>query len=88
MIYSGAEDRHGYIWDRHYGIRIAKLPHLDVVNSVAFNPMNPEMLVTTSDDYEIKVWRSKKFMNELVIKNNKLNELSLSLTSIRKKRSH
>ncbi|XP_014283920.1 F-box/WD repeat-containing protein 5 [Halyomorpha halys] len=81
-VASGAEDKHGYIWDRHYGIRIAKLPHLDVVNSVAFNPMNPEMLVTTSDDYEIKVWRSKKFMNELVIKNNKLNELSLSLNSI------
>lgn len=60
-VASGAEDRNGYIWDRHYGICIAKLPHTDVVNSVAFNPQNPEMLVTTSDDFAIKVWRSKNF---------------------------
>lgn len=45
----------GYIWDRHYGISLAKIPHKDVVNSVAFNPREPEMLVTVSDDMTIKV---------------------------------
>lgn len=35
---SGAEDKHGYLWDRHYGVCVAKFPHADVVNSVAFNP--------------------------------------------------
>uniref|UniRef100_A0A1B6DP33 F-box domain-containing protein n=2 Tax=Clastoptera arizonana TaxID=38151 RepID=A0A1B6DP33_9HEMI len=58
-VASGAEDRHGYLWDRHYGVCLAKYPHADVVNSVAFNPKDSGMLVTTSDDYSIKVWRSR-----------------------------
>lgn len=53
--YSGAEDMHAYVWDRYYGICLAKYQHTDVVNSVAFNPRDSEMLVTTSDDYTIKV---------------------------------
>ena len=55
MFFSGAEDKHGYIWDRHYGICLTRLPHTDVVNSVAFNPKDPEMLVSVSDDQSIKV---------------------------------
>lgn len=54
-VASGAEDMHAYIWDRYYGMCMAKYEHSDVVNSVAFNPCDNEMLVTTSDDYEIKV---------------------------------
>ena len=46
---------HAYLWDRYYGVCLAKYQHGDVVNSVAFNPRDNEMLVTTSDDYEIKV---------------------------------
>lgn len=57
-VASGAEDKHAYLWDRYYGVCLAKYQHDDVVNSVAFNPRNNEMLVTTSDDYEIKIWRS------------------------------
>lgn len=37
---------------------LAKYHHSEVVNSVAFNPRDNEMFVTTSDDYTIKVWRS------------------------------
>ncbi|XP_030377889.1 F-box/WD repeat-containing protein 5 [Scaptodrosophila lebanonensis] len=58
-VASGAEDQHAYLWDRYYGISLAKFKHTDVVNSVAFNPRDSEMLVTTSDDYTIKVWRSR-----------------------------
>ncbi|KAK9509967.1 hypothetical protein O3M35_004847 [Rhynocoris fuscipes] len=65
-VASGAEDKHGYIWDRYYGTCLAKLPHSDVVNSVAFNPVDQGMLVSTSDDYEIKVWRSASFLNRTV----------------------
>lgn len=54
-INSGAEDMHAYVWERYYGVWLAKYNHSDVVNSVAFNPRDNEMLVTTSDDYEIKV---------------------------------
>lgn len=46
---------HAYVWDRYYGICLAKYQHTDVVNSVAFCPRDSEMLVTTSDDYTIKV---------------------------------
>lgn len=54
-LFSGAEDMHAYVWDRYYGNCLAKYQHTDVVNSVAFNPRDSEMLVTTSDDYTIKV---------------------------------
>lgn len=55
LLYSGAEDMHAYLWDRYYGVCLAKYQHGDVVNSVAFNSRDSEMLVTTSDDYTIKV---------------------------------
>ncbi|GIX69712.1 hypothetical protein CDAR_477981 [Caerostris darwini] len=66
-VASGAEDKHGYLWDRHYGNCLSKLPHNDVVNSVAFNPKDPEMLITASDDYTMKIWRSKNRVKELNI---------------------
>ncbi|XP_042886665.1 F-box/WD repeat-containing protein 5-like [Penaeus japonicus] len=66
-VASGAEDRHGYVWERHYGVCLSRLPHKDVVNAVAFNPRDPEMLVTVSDDNKIKVWRSRRRARELGI---------------------
>lgn len=59
FCFSGAEDHHAYVWDRFYGICLAKYQHEDVVNSVAFNPRDSEMLVTTSDDYKVKVIRNE-----------------------------
>ncbi|XP_044161996.1 F-box/WD repeat-containing protein 5 [Bufo gargarizans] len=60
FVASGAEDRCGYIWDRHYHACLAHLPHDDVVNSVAFCPVDQELLLSASDDYTIKVWRSRR----------------------------
>lgn len=64
---SGAEDKHAYMWERNYGISLAKLPHADVVNSVAFSSQNPEMLISVSDDHTIKIWRSRRQCRELGI---------------------
>ncbi|XP_065357327.1 F-box/WD repeat-containing protein 5 [Calliphora vicina] len=66
-VASGAEDMHAYLWDRYYGVSLAKYKHIDVVNSVAFNPKDSEMLVTTSDDFTIKIWRSRTKAKELNI---------------------
>lgn len=62
---SGAEDRHGYVWDRHYNICLAKLRHQDVVNSVVFSPREQELLLTASDDATIKAWRSPRTVRAL-----------------------
>lgn len=32
---------------------------------MAFNPRDPEMLVTTSDDYTVKIWRSRAMVKAL-----------------------
>lgn len=61
-VCSGAEDKHGYIWDRHYNICLARLAHDDVVNSVAFSPADQELLLSASDDSTIKVWRSPRMV--------------------------
>ena len=52
---SGAEDKHAYLWDRHHAVCLSRYPHHDVVNAVAFNPADPGMMVTVSDDQTIKV---------------------------------
>ncbi|XP_034047339.1 F-box/WD repeat-containing protein 5 [Thalassophryne amazonica] len=62
FVASGAEDKHGYIWDRHYNICLARLAHSDVVNSVAFSPADQELLLSASDDSTIKVWRSPRMV--------------------------
>lgn len=68
FVFSGAEDKHGYLWDRHYKVCLSKFPHSDVVNSVAFNPKDAETMVTVSDDHSIKIWRSKRREKEVKVK--------------------
>lgn len=45
-VASGSERDNGYLWDRHYGICLQKYGHDKMVNAVAFNPIDPETLVT------------------------------------------
>lgn len=67
FVGSGAEDNKAYSWERYYGICLASYPHTDVVNAVAFNKKDDQMLITTSDDFQVKIWRSKKKVRELGI---------------------
>ncbi|RWS11666.1 F-box/WD repeat-containing protein 5-like protein [Dinothrombium tinctorium] len=72
FIASGAEDKHCYIWDCHYGNCLAKLPHNDVVNCVAFSHKDTQVMLSASDDNTIKVWMSRKRMRKLKQKNKEL----------------
>ncbi|EDO47225.1 predicted protein [Nematostella vectensis] len=61
LVASGAEDSCAHVWDRHFGVKLATLTgHQNVVNCVAFNPRDPDMLVSASDDHTLRVWKSRR----------------------------
>ena len=64
IVGSGSEDKKGYLWHRYYKCQVSQLPHQEVVSCVAIRPGQENTCVTCSDDYAVRVWKSKKFMRE------------------------
>ncbi|PIK55186.1 putative WD repeat-containing protein 26 [Apostichopus japonicus] len=57
FVASGSEDNNVYIWHIKEEMPIAVLQgHTRTVNCVAWNPVVPTMLVSVSDDCNIRVW--------------------------------
>ena len=62
FVVSGSEDAQIFLWHRETGCPGAILKgHHDTVNAVAWNPADPHVFVSASDDSTLRVWGTESF---------------------------
>ncbi|KAL9228280.1 hypothetical protein vseg_003875 [Gypsophila vaccaria] len=65
FIASGSENTEVYIWNRQRSEPIEVLSgHSMTVNCVSWNPTNPQMLASASDDHTVRIWGPVKSISK------------------------
>lgn len=69
LVATGSEDCKVFVYHRQTAEKLAELSgHVGSVNAVAFNPVDPRMMISASDDNTIIIWGTKELAENFVSK--------------------